>query len=221
MTRKKPPQLMRKTPTQARARATVDAILEATARILSKDGYDALTTNRVAEAAGVSVGSLYQYFPEKVSLIAALSKRHLDDLERTLDDASAHIGGLPFAAIVQRLIAANVAAHLIDPDLHRALSDALPPQGKEDWRIAFAERAKARVRALLKAHADDLAVKDLDLATYIVMRSVEACVHDGYAHRRADMISGRIAEEVSALVLCYLTGVSMRNRRGRRRPAAA
>lgn len=197
---------MRKMPSQERARATVDAILDASARILVRDGYDALTTNRAAEIAGVSIGSLYQYFPNKKALIAALAKRHLDDLERTLADAAAQVGGASFDVIVRNIVSANVAAHLIDPDLHKVLSDALPPQGREDWRIAFEERATARVRDLLAAHADQLTVNDIDLATYVIIRVVEACVHEAYTRRRADMVSGRLADEISTLVLNYLAG---------------
>ena len=63
----------RKQPKQERSQATVEAILTATAHILTEDGYDRLTTNRVAERAGVSIGSLYQYFPHKDALIFALA----------------------------------------------------------------------------------------------------------------------------------------------------
>ena len=68
----------RKPPHQARAKATVDAILDATARILAEDGFEAVNTNRVAEVAGVSVGSLYQYFPNKGSLVGAVAVRHTE-----------------------------------------------------------------------------------------------------------------------------------------------
>ena len=70
---------MKKRPTQARAKATVKAIVDATALILEKDGYNALTTNEVAEVAGVSIGSLYEYFPGKEAIIAALVKEMVDD----------------------------------------------------------------------------------------------------------------------------------------------
>lgn len=213
----KPKKIMRKSPTQARARVTVDAILQAGARILTREGYDALTTNRIAEAAGISIGSFYQYFADKESVIAALSKRHLDDLEATFDQAEVLVGATSLADIVRALIDANIAAHLVDPLLHGALSDALPPQGKEDWRVTFDTRTKKRVHALLSAYARDLRVKNLDLATFIVMRSVEACVHDAYKHRRDDMLSGRLAEEVSALVLNYLVGPNMHTRPGKTR----
>jgi AcrR family transcriptional regulator len=79
-----PPRLRtapRKRPTQARATATVEAILLATSRLLAREGYDRLSTNRVAEEAGVSVGSLYQYFPSKEALVATLAERHR---ERTM-----------------------------------------------------------------------------------------------------------------------------------------
>src|SRR5262249_7474993 len=67
---------LRKLPVQERSRVTVEALLEATARILVKEGFDAASTNRIAAVAGVSVGSLYQYFPSKESLVAALIDRH-------------------------------------------------------------------------------------------------------------------------------------------------
>ncbi len=74
----------RKTPVQQRSRRTVDEILGAAARILVEDGYSAMTTNDVAAAAGVSIGSLYQYFPNKDALLRALVERHLDAVERAL-----------------------------------------------------------------------------------------------------------------------------------------
>ena len=68
----------RRRPRQARAQATVDAIIQATARVLIEDGYDRASTNRIAQAAGVSIGSLYQYFPSKEALVAALVEEHFD-----------------------------------------------------------------------------------------------------------------------------------------------
>ncbi|TIT73203.1 MAG: helix-turn-helix transcriptional regulator, partial [Mesorhizobium sp.] len=66
----------RKNASQERSRATMDALIEATARILVRDGFDKASTNRIAEEAGVSVGSLYQYYPGKEALVAAVIDRH-------------------------------------------------------------------------------------------------------------------------------------------------
>src|SRR5262245_5732905 len=109
----------RKTPAQDRSRAMVEVILDAAARVLVKDGYGAFTTNRVAEKAGVSVGSLYQYFPNKESMLAELMRRHMRELERGFEAILADAAERPLAETVRALIEATVRAHLLDPELHR------------------------------------------------------------------------------------------------------
>lgn len=210
--RRPPPPRPRKLPSQARSQATVDAILEAAARILVADGYGSFTTNRVAARAGVSVGSLYQYFPNKESILAALKTRHIAALERGIDDALARVGAAPLARLVPAVVEANVAAHLVEPDLHRVLSAEVPQLGSTDAAIAFERRMTARVRGLLETRRRELTVRDLDLATYLVMRTVEATIHDAVAARPRDLASGAIAREVSRLLLGWL-GVSSRARR--------
>ncbi len=195
----------RKRPSQARSHATVDAIVGAAARILVRDGYGAFTTNRVADAAGVSVGSLYQYFPNKESLLAELKVRHIADLERGLDAVMARVGDAPLPVIVHAVIAANVAAHLIDPALHRVLSTEVPQLGPSDASTAFEQRTVARVRALLTSRRREIAVRDLDLATYLVVRTVEATIHEAVVERPNDLASGAITREVTRLLLGYLT----------------
>ena len=83
----RPSGAMRKRPQQARSRATIDAILDAAAHILGERGWAGLTTNAVAEAAGASIGSLYQYFPDKLALIDAVRRRHFDDHRERLRGA--------------------------------------------------------------------------------------------------------------------------------------
>ena len=74
----------RKKPIQGRSKATVEAILEGTIRVLLDEGFETLTTTRVAEVAGVGVGTLYQYFPAKESLLFALLEREMATLEAEL-----------------------------------------------------------------------------------------------------------------------------------------
>ncbi|MCC6808098.1 MAG: TetR/AcrR family transcriptional regulator [Deltaproteobacteria bacterium] len=80
--------MLRKKPKQSRSQATVNACLEATARVLEQEGLSGLTTNRVAEVAGVSIGSLYQYFPNKASLLLALAEH---EAERDIDELKGHL----------------------------------------------------------------------------------------------------------------------------------
>src|SRR5215471_19293099 len=85
----------RKKPRQERSHATVDAILDATARVLCTIGYDRASTNRIALAAGVSVGSLYQYFPSKEALVAALIERHVEQMTSLVKSKIVEVAGAP------------------------------------------------------------------------------------------------------------------------------
>src|ERR1700754_265645 len=111
---RKSPTKPRKHATQQRSRATVDALIEATARILVTDGFDKASTNRIAEKAGVSVGSLYQYFPGKEALVAAVVERHGNELTQVVRRALTDVAALPMEQAVRKLIAAAIEAHRSD-----------------------------------------------------------------------------------------------------------
>src|SRR6516164_8568554 len=85
----------RKLASQERSHATVDALLRATTRILLKEGYDRASTNRIAEVAGVSIGSLYQYFPSKEALVAAVIDRHTQEVAEVTRKAMVKAAALP------------------------------------------------------------------------------------------------------------------------------
>src|SRR3954467_13893386 len=94
----------RKRASQERSRATVAALVEATARILVNEGFDRASTNRIAEVAGVSVGSLYQYFPCKEALVLAVIERHNLDIMQVVGEALAEMESLPLEEAVRKLV---------------------------------------------------------------------------------------------------------------------
>src|SRR5690606_15486071 len=102
---RKPPTKPRKAAIQQRSRATVDALVEATARILVREGFDKASTNRIAEVAGVSVGSLYQYFPGKEALVAAVIERHQQEIMQTVRGELAEVLSQPVDEAVRKLVA--------------------------------------------------------------------------------------------------------------------
>src|SRR5262249_55804321 len=133
----------RKHASQERSRATVDALIEATARILVREGFDRASTNRIAEVAGVSIGSLYQYFPGKEALVAAVIDRHSQDTMRVARRALAEVAAQPIEAAVRTIVAAAIEAHRIDPQLHRVLADQIPRTGRLKNLDAFDREAFA------------------------------------------------------------------------------
>lgn len=103
-------QTPRKQPLQARSTLTVEAVLEASFQVLQREGYARFTTTRVAERAGVSVGSIYQYFPNRAALIAELLRRHLAAITGTVGAAAQAQARAPLPQLVAALVEALVAA---------------------------------------------------------------------------------------------------------------
>lgn len=111
----------RKAPVQKRSQVTVDAIFEATTQVLLADGLQRLTTTRVAERAGVSVGTLYQYYPNKQSLLCELLKLHLARISHDVESAATHSHHQTIQVMVRRVVTAFVAAKTFNIEESRAL----------------------------------------------------------------------------------------------------
>jgi AcrR family transcriptional regulator len=200
----------RKRPQQARSRITVEAVVEAAAQVLVTDGYDGLTTTRVAERAGVSVGTLYQYFPDKDGLVAALVESHLAAEEAALTAAFADFeeaGGLaavPLPEAVDRLVGAFVGVFAESPERSSALYAQVPYVKWQGGVLGVARRTTEAVTALLQAHAPDVRRPDPALAAFVVVHAVDTLTQRAVAERPADVASGAVTAEAVDLVRRYL-----------------
>jgi AcrR family transcriptional regulator len=203
----RPPTRPRKQASQSRSRATVDALIEATARILVREGFDRASTNRIAREAGVSVGSLYQYYPCKEALVAAVIERHSQDLMRVVRGALSEVSSQPIEQGVRKLIAAAIQAHRVDPKLHRVLAEQIPRVGALEDVEVFNRQNYRLFRAYLEDHGEELRAIDLDLAVFVCVTSIEALTHTAVLHR-PDVLSDEkaetLVEEATRLVLRYL-----------------
>lgn len=195
----------RKNPLQERSRALVEAILEAGARVLAERGWEAATTARIAEVAGISIGSLYQYFPDKVSLAAALIERQSEE-EQAFH--AARLAAVPEDASLQATLRAVVESALAFQaerrPLHRALLDAMPHVGRHDLLVDRVRASALGLRHLLERHRAQIAHDDLDLATHVVVNAIHSVTHDGILRRPDALDDARLAREVERLVLGYL-----------------
>jgi AcrR family transcriptional regulator len=122
---------------QARSKATVNAIVEASARILAEDGWAGVNTNAIAKRAGVSVGSVYEYFRDKQGILDVIVDRHLSAAEAMLAEAASRLAaGSNIDLVVSTLVDAFMHVHSEDPALHRALSSEAPLSDNQRARIA-------------------------------------------------------------------------------------
>jgi AcrR family transcriptional regulator len=197
----------RKKPVQRRAQATIDAILRATAHILVTDGYDRASTNRIAVRAGVSIGSLYQYFPSKEALVAALMENHMEAMAAVARGAVLRFATLPFEEAVEETVRMMVAAHTVDPKLHKALIEQIPRIGKLERAEVLEREMGTLIRAYLESKRAEIGVRDLDLATFIVYGTVEALTHAAVL-TRPELLGPAFVREVTSVVVRYLRGGS-------------
>ncbi|WP_112198291.1 TetR/AcrR family transcriptional regulator [Rahnella sp. NRRL B-41462] len=150
----------RKKPRQARAQATLNAIFEATIQVLLVDGPYQLTTTRVAERAGVSVGTLYQYFPHKQALFYALNERYMDALADKVEIACAARHGAPIRQMVEALLTSYWNAKMERPEVTRALYRSIAELDNGPLIEEFSRRVDT-VTAEMLASASDAAFTDL------------------------------------------------------------
>lgn len=199
------PILPRKNPRQRRSRELVAAILDATARVLVEDGYAGATTNRIAEVAGVSVGSLYQYFPNKDALVWTLGRAHVEDQLAKLALALAERANGPAPDLIRAVVEAVIASHALDPALHRALSEQLLAIGLHHIADVQAQ-ARAAVRAWLIHRQDELMPCDPDAAAWLLVTSVEGVVHGALLDDPGRLRDPAFSAELVAMVSRYLLG---------------
>jgi AcrR family transcriptional regulator len=174
---------MRKEPKQERSRETVDAILEATARILARRGWAGLNTNEVAEVAGVSIGSLYQYFPNKLSLIEAVRNRHFQDI----------LNLLRLATDAERLIQGMIDLHSGHPAIHNVLIEQTPrSRDAKAAHDAFEAEYLRRYEALVGGK----------MAAQVASAAIAGVIHD--AARRGTLASPSLKKELVRLISSYL-----------------
>lgn len=191
----------RKLPQQDRSKVTVDAILTATTHILIEEGYDKASTNRIAERAGISIGSLYQYFPNKESLIAALRDRHVSRMMATIESKLKDLDNAPIEVVLPELVKANIAAHAIEPALHKVLHEQVP-------RLNETQSENSMTKLLqnyLAKQCDRLTPQNLEYIVFIVERTVEALTHAAVIERPELLHNRQLEQEINQMLLCYLT----------------
>jgi len=198
----KPLQKPRKLPKQERSQATVSAILIATTRILTEEGYDKFNTNRVAELAGVSVGSLYQYFPNKAALLYALGEHHANEMAQLAQHHLEDLGDRSILEVLQQIIKAVLAAYAVNPKLYRILHQQVPRS--EEMRRQDDARLEQMLYAFLVPRRDQLRPQNLDITVFIISRTIKSLLYDAIVDRPDLLKNGELEQELMRMLSSYL-----------------
>ncbi|MGK4001484.1 TetR/AcrR family transcriptional regulator [Sorangium sp. So ce1036] len=180
----------------------MEAVLEATFQVLRKHGPGALTTTRVAEVAGVSVGSLYQYFPNKRSLVTALHLRYFERVTGRLLAAIQGAHGLPLADAIRRTIGELLSAKRDNRELALALKASMAEIGGPSSLREATKLVTGSLEALLRAA--DPALDRPAVAARVLASALEGVVATALEDDAAALFDPTFEDELVALALGYL-----------------
>jgi AcrR family transcriptional regulator len=186
----------------------VDDLLQAASQVFEKHGYAAGTTNRIADRAGVSIGTLYQYFPSKEAMAVALLERHISDTERRLHEWIGHMVAEQHGlrAALHDYVAGMLEMHSGRPRLQHILLEETPLPERVHRALLEAERRAAKTVAGLLRLYPEIRHVTLEHAGYLVVQTVESLTHRFAAHPDEQMI-GRtgLVDEIVNMLAAYLT----------------
>jgi AcrR family transcriptional regulator len=197
----------RRKPRQRRARQTVEAILDAVVRILKREGFDAITTNHIAEVAGVSIGSLYQYFPDKSAIFVALHGRHLEEIDRVIQTTLVEHASSSLEDLLRAMVDAMINAHVRDPELFELLATEVPHRA--DGTRHFAVRLHGAFRLAIASRSQELQHgmkrgRDLDKTAFVVTHMFDSLAHGALFRRPPGLSLAEAKAETVRAMLAYL-----------------
>lgn len=204
----------RKIPRQARSKACVSAILDAAARILTEEGYAAATTNQIAEVAGVSIGSLYEYFPGKEAIFAALRARltaesyavmldHMGDITPVAGVSGKDAGPI---AVIERVVEGRIRAILLDPVLHCRLSDEVPGYVTQEQTDTLLDEFFAIAMDFLKHHAKPEDGRHPEIVADLAMRTMHSVIENLVVNDPEKLEDPAYTDELKRMMCRYILG---------------
>jgi AcrR family transcriptional regulator len=202
----------RKRPVQARSETTVAILFEASIQVLLAVGYRKFTTTRVAERAGVSVGTLYQYFPNRQALITSVIERYLDNLTSTIDLHCRDFRGQTLDEIAKGFVDAVIAAKWAHIEVSRALHEALADVGGAQLVRAAAMRTAGSVAEVLRSCVD-ASFREEDRLALLIVISCSSVLQTAIAEQTTALDRETLRAHMRAMVLGYLREMRARKPR--------
>ncbi len=194
----------RRLPRQGRSKVTVEAIVLAAAKVMKQYGLEKTTTNRIAEKAGVSIGTLYQYFPTKEAITSAIIDKHIDDLASLFRPRILEAVGRPFAESIPSLVQLVIDLHAFDQKLHRILDEQVTYLGKLDRRHQASLSFQKIIADDYRSRPEQVRVRDPELAAFLIVNLTDHIVHQAVNYHPEYLENDRLKNGLSDLLRRYL-----------------
>lgn len=194
----------RKRPSQARAKRTWDSILDGAAQVLVTQGYEKATTDRIAERTGVSVGTLYEYFPNKDAVFAALQLRWNEQRWAVFEDAWLVDPKDGLETVLRKTIHARIKATNLDPLLNSKLLHDVPTSVTADQALAIHDQFLEASMLVLNRFKEEIRTSDLPLMAKVMIHATHAVI-DNVAISQPDLLeSHSLEDELVLMMLRYV-----------------
>ena len=193
----------RKSPVQARSTATIEVLHEATIQVLLKEGIVKCNTTRIAERAGVSVGSIYQYYPNRDSLLAAVLQRHLDSVAEKIEELCLKYEKTSIRTLISALVDEIILAKLSNPEESKALYAISGERGGLDLSKRMNNRMLAAVSNLLES-ASDIEFDDSQIVAEFVLGAIMGLIRRVLENQVTDKVEQVLESHLKLMVVAYL-----------------
>ncbi|MGC1450059.1 MAG: TetR/AcrR family transcriptional regulator [Candidatus Sulfotelmatobacter sp.] len=205
----------RKTPVQARATVTVEAISEAAIQVLLSQGADRLTTTRVAYRAGVSVGTLYQYFPNKQSLLFAVLEDHLEKVTLDVEATCERARHKPLTEMIKEVVEAFVDVKIARADISVALYKVAPDVGGQALVKRVTQRMRKAIVRMLES-APDIKSSPDEFAIQMMLAAMSGAMRSVLETGGSPAMMRKLREHLVILCQSYMAAATIRQRDGHR-----
>jgi AcrR family transcriptional regulator len=198
----------RRSPSQERSRDTVDCILEAASRVFGKLGYAGTTTNKIAKRAGVSIGSLYQYFSSKDDILLVLLEKHQREARITIETARLLLSdpAIPLENGLRNLLKGLLSLHTADPALSRVLVQGIHKTGGDAASRKDEDEMYAEVVRTIMVNRPDVHVEHPGMAARVVVQTIEQLVRWLGHESDPSMDADAFIDEMLTMLMRYLRG---------------
>lgn len=193
----------RKSPVQARSTATIEVLHEATIQVLLKEGIVKCNTTRIAERAGVSVGSIYQYYPNRDSLLAAVLQRHLDSVAEKIEELCLRYEKTSIRTLISALVDEIILTKLSNPEESKALYAISGERGGLDLSKRMNDRMLAAVSNLLES-ASDIEFDDSQIVAEFVLGAIMGLIRRVLENQVTDKVEQVLESHLKLMVVAYL-----------------
>jgi AcrR family transcriptional regulator len=200
---KKPSESPRKSPKQDRSKAIVDAIFEATVRILPKAGSHGITTKKIADLAGISVGSLYQYFPNKESVLGALIDLVTGAEMKNFETRVREIESESMDDAIASLVEFAVELFLIEKEKMREIFISAPELGRMQLIMKLRQSVVERLSEAMKRHAPNKTSEERTLICFVAVNSVMGVIHTMLIDEKQTHSPDELSAELKSMLRAY------------------